>query len=239
MFSQTRLRRSKVAAVLIAVMAVSVTGLFGATGASVKITSPKSGARVSGEITVSTSVKASSVAYLILVVDGERPCVTNSRPYRFNLDTRMLADGPHKISVEAYDSFGMIASSRAITIAEAVGDEEEFHAHHAGRGENAGYHRAGPGARRPPPRGSRGGRPGGDGHGSRHHVRARAASGAEIGGRQPGAPGPTAPHPRGRQLPPRGGGGDERDANPGTAAAGPYHHGGRQGGCLRCRDPDR
>lgn len=116
MFSQTRLRRSKVAAVLIAVMAVSVTGLFGATGASVKITSPKSGARVSGEITVSTSVKASSVAYLILVVDGERPCVTNSRPYRFNLDTRMLADGPHKISVEAYDSFGMIASSRAITI---------------------------------------------------------------------------------------------------------------------------
>ncbi len=116
MSRQSRIRKSKVAAVLMAVMAVSVTGLFGATGASVKILSPKSGARVSGEISVSARVRASSVAYLILVVDGDRPCVTNSRPYRFDLDTRLLADGPHKVSVEAYDSFGMIASSRAIKI---------------------------------------------------------------------------------------------------------------------------
>jgi hypothetical protein len=40
----------------------------------------------------------------------------NSAPWTFQLDTRELANGPHEVSVEAYDSHAMIASSKAITI---------------------------------------------------------------------------------------------------------------------------
>ena len=117
MMSHSGIRRSGVAAVLIAVMLVSVTGLFGAPGATVRITSPRSGAKVSGEIEVVASVKTSAtVSYVILVVDQDRPCVTNSSPYRFQLDTWALSDGAHRVFVEVYDSFGLIASSKAITI---------------------------------------------------------------------------------------------------------------------------
>jgi len=117
MIRRSNISRSRVAAVLIAAMVVSVTGLFGAPGAMVKITSPSAGARVSGEIAVSATVKASAaLSYAILVVDQNRPCVTNSSPYRFQLDTRSLPDGPHRVSVEVYDDFGLIASSKTITI---------------------------------------------------------------------------------------------------------------------------
>jgi hypothetical protein len=117
MIRRSNISRSRVAAVLIAAMAVSVTGLFGAPGATVKIISPAAGARVTGEIAVSATVNTSAaVSYVILVVDQARPCVTNSSPFRFQLDTRALSDGPHRVSVEVYDDFGMIASSKAITI---------------------------------------------------------------------------------------------------------------------------
>ena len=117
MTSQSSMRKSSVAAVLIAVMVVSVTGLFGAPGATVKITSPRSGAKVSGDIEVAASIKTSAaVSYAILVADQERPCVTNSSPYRFELDTRAMSNGAHRLFVEVYDSFGLVASSKAITI---------------------------------------------------------------------------------------------------------------------------
>jgi hypothetical protein len=107
---------SLVAGLLILAMTATITGLFGA-GATVKITSPASGATVSGVVNVCASVKgAGRVSYLILGVDDARPCSTNTSPYTFGLDTRALVDGPHRIFAEAYDSYGMIGSSKAIKI---------------------------------------------------------------------------------------------------------------------------
>lgn len=109
--------RATVAAILSAIMLVSVTGLFGAGGTTVKITLPRPGARLHGEVEVRASVSGSArVSYVILVVDNERPCVTNSHPYRFRLDTRGLPDGAHRLAVEAYDGFGLIGASRPITV---------------------------------------------------------------------------------------------------------------------------
>jgi hypothetical protein len=98
-------------------MVVSITGLFGAPGASIRITSPSAGAKVSGLVDIRASISGSpETSYVILGVDNERPSSTNSSPYVFELDTRTLPDGPHRIFVEAYDRYGLVGSSKVITI---------------------------------------------------------------------------------------------------------------------------
>ena len=109
--------RPLVAGVLVLAMVVSVSGLLGAAGTSIKIASPKSGARVSGVITIQAAVRADEkVSYVILGVDEDRPQSSNSAPYTFQLDTRELTDGAHRIFVEAYDRYGLVGSSSVITI---------------------------------------------------------------------------------------------------------------------------
>jgi hypothetical protein len=109
--------RPVIAGVLVLAMVLAVTGLLGAAGAAVRLTSPKSGAKVSGVITVQASVKADAkVSYVILAVDDDRPQSSNSAPYSFELDTRALSDGAHRIFVEAYDKYGLVGSSAVITI---------------------------------------------------------------------------------------------------------------------------
>jgi len=108
---------SLLAGAVIAAMLLSITGLFGAAGARVQITSPKSGAVVSGVIEVRASVSASSsVGYVILGVDEARPYSSNSTPCTFELDTTTLTDGKHRLFAEAYDNFGLIVSSKVVTI---------------------------------------------------------------------------------------------------------------------------
>jgi len=98
-------------------MVGSITGLFGAPGATIRITSPAPGARVSGYVDIQASIKTTAdVAYVLFGIDGSRPYSTNSTPYVFELDTRTLADGRHQIFVEAYDKYGMLGSSKTITI---------------------------------------------------------------------------------------------------------------------------
>ena len=112
-----QLTRSWVAAALIVAMTLSVTGLFGAASATVRITSPRAGAKVSGEIEIAAAVKTSAnVSYVIFGVDGDRPYSSNSSPYRFALDTTALPDGVHRVFAEAYDNYGLIAASKTITI---------------------------------------------------------------------------------------------------------------------------
>jgi len=111
------LSQSLVAGTVILAMTASITGLFGASGASIKITSPAAGARVSGVVEVTAALRnAPRAAYVIIGVDGERPYSTNTAPYVFELDSSALSDGPHRIFVEAYDTYGLIASSKPITI---------------------------------------------------------------------------------------------------------------------------
>ena len=109
--------KSLVVGAVIPAMLLSITGLFGAPGARVQITSPASGTVVSGVIEVRASVSASStVGYVILGVDDARPYSSNSTPCTFELDTTTLADGPHRLFAEAYDNFGLIVSSKVVTI---------------------------------------------------------------------------------------------------------------------------
>lgn len=112
----TRRSRRSVSLFLIAVLLIWVTGLFGA-GQSAKITVPAHKSKVSGVINIKAEVDAGrSLAYVVLVVDELRPASTNTSPCTFELDTRELSDGPHQISIEAYDSAGMIAASKTVTI---------------------------------------------------------------------------------------------------------------------------
>lgn len=109
--------QAAIATLVVGAMLVSITGLFGAAGPTIAITSPKSGAKVTGAIKVAASMRGDGdVGYVILVVDEDRPYSTNRAPYSFELDTSLLADGAHRIRVEAYDNFGLVAASKAITI---------------------------------------------------------------------------------------------------------------------------
>ena len=91
---------------LVLAMVVSVSGLLGATGTSISITSPIAGASVKGTITVQASVRTDDrISYVILGVDQDRPQSSNSAPFSFALDTRELTDGPHRLYVEAYDRY--------------------------------------------------------------------------------------------------------------------------------------
>ena len=108
--------RAFVAGVVMVAMLLSITVIFGAQGPLAKITSPSAKAKVQGLVEVRAEVNSPNVGYVILVVDGDRPGSTNTLPASFTLDTRELADGPHKVSVEIYDGFGMIGASKTITI---------------------------------------------------------------------------------------------------------------------------
>ncbi len=108
---------SLLAGILAVAMVVSVTALLGASGTTASITSPASGARVSGTVDIQVSIKTTAeVSYVLLGIDGTRPASTNSAPYVFALDTRTLSDGAHRIFVEAYDRHGMLSSSKPITL---------------------------------------------------------------------------------------------------------------------------
>lgn len=109
--------RPLVAGVLVLAMVVSLTGMLVAAGTSIRIASPTSGARVSGVISIQASVRTDErVSYVILGIDQDRPQSSNSAPYTFQLDTRELTDGQHRIFVEAYDRYGLVGSSSIVTI---------------------------------------------------------------------------------------------------------------------------
>jgi hypothetical protein len=114
---RTSTSQSLVAGLLILAMVLSITGLFGAPGAAIKIASPAAGAKVRGVLSITASVRnGGRVSYVIFGVDADRPSSTNSAPYTFELDTTVLPDGPHRIFAEAYDNYGLIAASKVITI---------------------------------------------------------------------------------------------------------------------------
>lgn len=109
--------RTFIAGMLVLAMILSLTGLLGAAGTSIRISSPRPGAHVSGLITVQASVRSDvRISYVILVIGDDRPQSSNSAPYSFELDTRELPDGPHRIFVEAYDRYGLVGSSSVTTI---------------------------------------------------------------------------------------------------------------------------
>lgn len=109
------LRAARFCAQIIGI-AFALTLLLGGGGGSVRITSPRPGERLSGRVRVRAEARGlNNLAYLLFVVDSERPHATNSAPYNYPLDTSLLADGPHVLAVEAYGRFGLLAASVPIT----------------------------------------------------------------------------------------------------------------------------
>jgi hypothetical protein len=111
------LSRPVIAGLLVVAMMLSLTGLLGAAGTSIRITSPVSGAHVSGIVKVQASIRSDvRISYVILGVDNDRPQSSNSAPYSFQIDTRELADGAHRVFVEAYDRYGLVGRSSVTTL---------------------------------------------------------------------------------------------------------------------------
>jgi len=74
--------RPLIAGLLVLAMVVSLTGLLGAAGTTIRIASPKAGARVSGIIAIQASVRTDEqVSYVILGIDDDRPQSSNSAPF--------------------------------------------------------------------------------------------------------------------------------------------------------------
>jgi hypothetical protein len=114
---RAHIRQSLIAGLLVLAMVVSITGIFAASGANVRITAPRAGAKVSGVLQVNAAVKnAGKVAYVILGVDENRPFSSNAAPFTFEIDTTALSDGAHRVFVEAYDNYGLVATSKVITV---------------------------------------------------------------------------------------------------------------------------
>ncbi len=80
---------------------------------AVSITSPASGAQVSGVITVTAdaSDSQSGISNVSLLVDGVLYRTTSMFPYTFEIDTMANAAGVHTITVRAVDSAGNVAET--------------------------------------------------------------------------------------------------------------------------------
>ncbi|MHA1795553.1 MAG: Ig-like domain-containing protein, partial [Promethearchaeota archaeon] len=76
---------------------------------SVTITEPTNGASVSGTISISASATDNvGVDYVQCKVDSGSWVQDSTSPYSWTLDTTIMSDGSHTISVEAYDVAGNV-----------------------------------------------------------------------------------------------------------------------------------
>jgi hypothetical protein len=81
---------------------------------SVSITSPVSGATISGTTTVTVSVSANTTSVQFLV-DGNPAAVTNA-PFSYSLNTATLSNGSHSLAAKASTVAGQTATSAAVSI---------------------------------------------------------------------------------------------------------------------------
>lgn len=87
------------------------------------ITSPATGAKVSGIVTVTaTAEDTAGISDVYLVVDGKVSGATNTVPYSFKLDTTKLPNGDHSLSVRAWNKLGKPGDSQSMvfTVANVI-----------------------------------------------------------------------------------------------------------------------
>jgi hypothetical protein len=99
------------------VNAIEITGVT--NGPSVQITSPVSGATVSGSITVAASVTQGSapITGVQFTLDGANlGAPVTSPPYQVTWDTTKVANGSHTLAATVSDSSGNHATSNPITV---------------------------------------------------------------------------------------------------------------------------
>src|SRR5207302_297646 len=92
--------------------AVTVTVSNDTTAPTVAITSPNSGATVSGVITLTASATDNvGVVGVQFLVDGVELARDTTAPYEATFDTRAVANGAHTLQARAWDAVGNIGAS--------------------------------------------------------------------------------------------------------------------------------
>jgi subtilisin family serine protease len=94
------------------------------TSPTTSITSPASGATVSGTTTVSANASDNvGVSRVELFVDGLLTATDTSSPYSFSWDTATVANGSHTLTTRAYDAAGNAGTSAGVgvTVSNATG----------------------------------------------------------------------------------------------------------------------
>jgi len=87
------------------------------TAPTTAITSPASGATVSGTTTVSASASDNvGVTSVEFYVDGALAATDTSSPFSFSWNTTAVANGSHALSSKAYDAAGNAGTSSSVTV---------------------------------------------------------------------------------------------------------------------------
>ena len=87
------------------------------TPPTTSITSPGSGATVSGTVTVSAGASDNvGVSRVELYVDGSLHSTDTSSPYSFAWNTTTVANGGHSLQTRAYDAAGNVGSSSVVSV---------------------------------------------------------------------------------------------------------------------------
>ena len=109
------------------VLALFCAGCNGSTGANnktsgtsapstVSITSPASGATISGTINVSTSVSSNTTSVQFKVDDNNTGAAVTSAPFSLSLNTMTLSNGSHSLTAVASNSAAQATTSAAVAI---------------------------------------------------------------------------------------------------------------------------
>lgn len=81
------------------------------------ITRPAPGSTISGVVEVVLETDGSlPVRHVAMLLDDSFMAISNCLPFRAQLDTRRVADGPRELRVEGYDSGGRVVAEAAIIV---------------------------------------------------------------------------------------------------------------------------
>ncbi|MHB8998847.1 MAG: Ig-like domain-containing protein [Thermoanaerobaculia bacterium] len=100
-----------------AATSISVTVDNDLTPPVVSVTSPASGASVSGTVSVAASASdASGIASVVFLLDGAAQFTDTTAPYAWSWDTVTASNGTHTLEARATDSHGNAATSAAVSV---------------------------------------------------------------------------------------------------------------------------
>ena len=85
-------------------------------GPTISITSPISGATISGTISIVTSVSSSTTKVQLKVDGSDSGAAVTTAPFSFSLNTATLSNGSHSLTAVASNSGGKIATSAAVAV---------------------------------------------------------------------------------------------------------------------------
>jgi thermitase len=87
------------------------------TAPTVSITSPPTGATVSGTIPVNASASDNvGVTHVDFYIDGSQFASTSTSPYTASLNTTTLTNGTHTLLTKAYDAAGNVGTSTSVSV---------------------------------------------------------------------------------------------------------------------------